>query len=232
MTHCPRPQCSQHLYVDGTCPTHGEPPTVLPADVVAELTGERATKQPHQHWTAEHRARLLALATRERSGTDIARELTAEFGTARTLKSVKHQLERLGVSKPRVHGQKRATRKRLAPMTPRSRWTAPEVAAIEDGERTEVGILVRARGEKAVINKAYRMGAPLRSSDGCMSVRQVSERWKVRHPSLLGWIDRGLLPATKNGDLWRIDPGDAERLVPKLKREAARNAGRKAWWKS
>lgn len=230
MTYCPRPHCSQHLYLDGTCPTHGEPPAVLAPDVVAELTGERATKAPHQHWTAEHRARLLALATRERSGTDIARELTAEFGTARTLKSVKHQLERLGVSKPRVHGQKRATRKRLAPMTPRSRWTAPEVAAIEDGDAVEVKILLKARSPMAVAVKASRIGAPLRSSDGCMSMNQVGRMYRVHDVTLLNWLNRGLLPATKNGDLWRIDPGDAERLVPKLKREAARNAGRKAWW--
>ena len=63
-----------------------------------------------------------------------------------------------------------------------------------------------------------------------MSVRQVAQRYHVRHATVLEWIKRSLLPAQRAGRLWRIDPIHAEKWVPRLKRASQANAGRRGWW--
>lgn len=199
------------------CIAHGEPPDEASESPIVP-------RDPHRPWTSEDVALARSLATPERSNGDIAAQL------GRTEKSIKHLFERLGVSKPRVRGKPRGPRNRgwAGQQRTRKRWSDEEDAALEDGEVT---ILVRARSHWAIASRAKRLGQPLRSGDGAMSVRQVAVMFDVRHPTVLDWIGRGLLPATRAGNLWRIDPGTAERVVPGLKAASRAHAGHKAWWR-
>lgn len=214
MTPCPR--CHELSPRADWCIRCGELPEPLPDDVAAELYGERATKAPHEKWLPAERARLLELATRERSGTDIAEILTAEFGTVRTLKSVKHQLERLGVSKPRVRGKKRPKRKAVATGgAPGKRWTEEELSALHDGE---VKIVGTSRTPAAIAAKRSREGIS-RYSEGWMTISEVAREYKAPRRRVQRLVQWGQLPAVRvNSRLVLIDPADAERLMPILRK--------------
>lgn len=220
MTSCPRARCGRLLYRDGTCPVHGEPPVDLAADVRAELEAERAPKDPHRPWTAEDEA-YVRLHRFDMTGPEIAAAL------GRSHKAVKHWFERHKMSNPRKQ-RARAKRHWSAPGTPGGPWTDEELWLLETGD---IKILSRSRSRAAIAFKATALGIPVRSGDGAMSLRQVSARWRVRPDTVGEWVRRGLLPARRSGTMWRIEPDDAERLVPGLRREGMANHGRNGWWK-
>lgn len=209
---CPR--CDRPLLRDGTCLTHGEPSY---APVSMPIT----TRTPRPKWTPEERAILRAAANDPTiTGPELARRL------GRPHKGLKHQLARLGLSKVRAKSAPRKART-WATARPRGRWTDDEVTALEAGDLT---ILYRARGKWAVVAKAKREGCPVRSGDGCYSVRQVAEHYRLRPNTVCDWIGRGLLPARRSGRMWRIEPSVADRVIPILKRATRANNGRKEWW--
>lgn len=220
MSYCPRPGCGRPFYRDGTCPVHGEPPVVLPADVRAELEAERAPKDAHRPWTPADEAFI-----REHRFDMTGPEIAAALG--RSHKAVKHWFERHRMSNPRKQ-RARAKRHWSAPGTPGGPWTDEELWQLETGDLKS---LYRARSRAAVAVKATRIGAPIRSGDGAMSLRQVAERWHVHPNIVMEWVRRGLLPARMSGRVWRIEPDDAERVMPDLKAAARANNGKKGWWK-
>ena len=230
MTHCPRPLCPHPLIHGIGCIAHGEPPTVLAATQAASLSRERATRRASVPWTEEH-WRFVEARAGKMSGREIARELTWAFGIPRTWKAVKHQFERRCVSKPEVRSALRVPiRKRaLVALGPGSRWSAPEIEALEDGEVT---ILMRGRSRWAIVSRAKRMGIPIRSGDGMMSMREVAQRYRVGSRIVWQWISRGLLPARMSGRVWRVEPEVAERVVPILREFAQVSHGRRGWWAS
>lgn len=226
-SHCPRAGCPHPLIRGFGCVAHGEPSVVLAPEVEAELTGERGKRTAAPRWTPEQWAFVLSRAS-EDSASAIAAALTKTFGVKRSFKSVKHQFERHHFAKPPVRSGRRApTKKPVVEMRPGGRWTGTEKAALDDGELT---VLVRVRSRDAIEAQARRMGTTARSGDGMQSVRQVSREHRIHHAVLLHWINRGLLPAERNGDLWRIDPAMADAIVPLLSRVSHRMAGRRGWW--
>lgn len=209
---CPR--CGNRLLRDGTCLTHGEPSST---PIAAPIT-----KRPERRrWSDEEKALARALA----ADPSITGPLLAER-LGRPHKGLKHQLARLGISKVRGKPARRKPRQHVGGR-PRSHWSQAEIELLEDGETKT---LSRSRSKAAIAKKATELGCPLRSGDGCLSLRQVADRWSVRPDTVRAWTERGLLPATRAGRMWRIDPGDAERVVPRLKRMARANHGRKGWW--
>jgi hypothetical protein len=220
MTHCPRARCGRLLYRDGTCPVHGELPAELAADVRAELEAERAKKEPFRPWTPEDEAFIRA-----HRGDLTGPEIAAALG--RSHKAVKHWFERHRLSNPRKQ-RERAKRHWSAPGMPGGPWTDEELWLLEAGE---MKLLSRSRSRMAIKLKATRLGIPLRSGDGAMSLNQVAQHWRL-HPDTVGlWILRGMLPAKRAGKMWRIEPDDAERLVPGLMAASRANHGRKGWWR-
>ncbi len=212
---------------DGGCINHGQPSVALAVEQAAALQREKRTRKASPRWTAEHWEYAESLSE-TMSGSEIAKALTARFGIKRSWKSVKHQFERRRVSKPEVRSATRTvTRKAVVAMGPRKHWTVPEVAALDDGEVT---LLYRVRTKNAVKAKARRIGTTVRSGDGMMSLRQVAQRWRVHPNVVLQWVNRGLLPAERNGDLWRIDPATADAIVPVLAKVSRRMCGRPGWW--
>lgn len=219
MTHCPRAACGRRL-IHGSCWVHGEPPVALAPAVVAELMAERAPRDPFREWTEEDEQRIREYSE-HMTGPEIAEALE------RTHKGVKHWFERHGMKNPRK-SRPRKPRHSSAPAKPGSPWTEEELWLLETGE---LKTLYRSRSRAAVALKATRLGIPVRSGDGAMSARQVSESWNVHPNVVIEWIDRRLLPARRAGRMWRIEPDKAERIVPLLMKVARANHGRKAWWK-
>jgi len=220
MTYCPRVRCGRLLYRDGTCPVHGELPAVLADDVRAELEAERAPKDAHRPWTPKDEA-FIQQHRHDMTGPEIAAAL------GRSHKAVKHWFERHRMSNPRKQ-RARARRHWSAPGTPGGPWTDEEMWLLETGD---IKILQRSRSLAAIAFKATALGIPVRSGDGAMSIRQVSERWRIRSNTVCDWVARGMLPAKRAGSMWRIEPDDAERLVPGLAAASRANHGRKGWWR-
>jgi excisionase family DNA binding protein len=52
-----------------------------------------------------------------------------------------------------------------------------------------------------------------------LSVTQVAELFAVNRQTVQAWIDRGELPATKIGRLWRIAAEDVWPMVPRTIRD-------------
>lgn len=217
VNHCPR--CQRVLFVDrrngdAWCKDHG---TIT----IAPATEGIIPRDPHNPWTPEHEA--FALANQDRLSCG---EIAVALG--RTKKAVKHWFARHKIRKPRVTSQRRYT-----PKTPPAErrayrhWSNEEIEALEDGE---VKILSRARTRMAIHVRASRLGQPIRSGDGCLSARQAAATYSIRPTTITQWAERGLLPAHRRGQLWRIDPIDAERHIPRLARQAQANNGRKSWW--
>lgn len=219
MTRCPRGACGRVL-IHGECFVHGEPPVVLAADVRAELEAERAPKDPHRPWTPADEA-FIRLHRGDMTGPEIAASL------GRSHKAIKHWFERHRMSNPRKQ-RARAKRHWSAAGEPGGPWTEEELWLLESGE---VKLLLRSRSWLAIKLKAGRMGVPVRSGDGALSLRQVAEEFRIDCRVVWQWIGRGLLPAKRSGRMWRIEPDDAARLVPELKRQASANHGKKGWWK-
>lgn len=209
---CPR--CGGLLLRDGTCLTHGEPS-------YAPVSGPITPRTARPKWTEEEKALARALAT---NPTITGPQLALLLG--RPHKGLKHQLARLGISKTRGKSAPRKAR-HLTGLRPKQHWSDAEIVALESNDVT---ILIRSRGKWAVISKAKREGCPLRSGDGCYSLRQVSDHYHVRYATVHGWVGRGLLPAKKSGDVWRVEPSVADRVIPILKRATRANHGRKGWW--
>lgn len=193
---------------------------VLAADVVAELQAERAPKDAARPWSEEDEA-LLREGVRTMTGPELAAKL------GRSHKAVKHALERRGLRNPRKQ-RARAKRHWSAPGTPGGPWTEEELWLLECGDLKS---LYRSRSKAAVAIQATRIGAPLRSGDGAMSMRQVAERWRLHPNTVMEWIRRGQLTARLSGRVWRVEPDVAERLVPDLMAAARANHGRKGWWR-
>lgn len=209
---CPR--CAGLLLRDGTCLTHGEPSSIPVAEPITP-------REARRKWTEEEKARAIALASsHDYTGVQLAALL------GRSHKGLKHQLSRLAVSKTRAKSAPRKAR-HLTGLRPKTHWSDDEIVALESNDVT---ILIRSRGKWAVIGKAKREGCPLRSGDGCYSLRQVSAQYGVRYPTVHGWVGRGLLPAKRSGDMWRIEPAVADRVIPILKKATRANHGRKGWW--
>ncbi len=230
MVTCPRPGCGKTLVRGIGCIDHGEPAFVLAEEAAARLKAERQKKRPSHRWTAEHWAFIVEHAD-TLSQSAIARALTKKFGIKRSLRSVKHVMERRGLHKQPVPATARTAPKQARHWSERPAgtwWSDDEIEGIEDGK---LKLLYRRRSPAAVKVKASRVGIPLRSGDGAMSVRQVAERWRIHPNVVLEWVKRKLLPARRNGRLWRIDPEVAEVYVPALRglARAASGAGR-GWW--
>lgn len=201
----PCQRCSGQM-VRGSCFSCGWEPV--------EITAEPIVAQaPHVGWSRAEEAFLLSTQT-TLTGREQARELTTRFGVPRSWKAVKHWYARRGISKPAVRGERtRAPRQDLGGCPGRP-WAPAEVEALEDGD---VRILSH-RSRAAIVNRAYRLGIALRSSDGCLSLRQVASMHRV-HPQIIHrLIKRGVLPAHRNGRLWRIEPHDADALGVYLRR--------------
>lgn len=218
---CTRHGCSRVL-VRGWCSAHGDAAPAIPEAVAAELAAERAPRAAYDRWTPAEIT--FALEARGRLN---AREIAQALG--RTRRGVKNWFGRAGIPLPPVAGRKRkAPAKRIAAKA-RGHWSASEVAELEDGETK---LLTRGRSWAAIKKKAWHIGQPVRSGDGAMSPRQVAARWHVNHEVMRLWVSRGLLPATRSGKMWRIDPDVAERLVPEIKRFARAANGRRGWWQA
>jgi len=209
---CPR--CAGLLLRDGTCLTHGEPSSIPVAEPITP-------REARRKWTEDEKARVIALAA---DPTITGVQLAALVG--RSHKGLKHQLSRLAVSKTRAKSAPRKART-WATARPHGRWTEDELTALET---QELRLLIRSRSSRAVVCQASRLGSPLRSGDGCYSLRQVSVQYGVRYPTVHGWVGRGLLPAKRSGDMWRIEPAVADRVIPILKKATRANHGRKGWW--
>lgn len=213
-----RPSCPVCgvLLRHGECVVHGSPRDELmaPEDV---LRAEREPPDPHRPWSPAEVAYALKAA-----GSMTSEEIGEALD--RSAKSVKSWFRRNNLSLPRVKG-KRHDEDGPAP-DPRHgrRWSAEELALMEDGQ---MRILLRSRSETAIVRKASRDGMPLRSSDGCLSARQVAATYGVRPATIIAWIDRGMIPARQSGGLLRIEPDDAARIVPRLKSARSRRPG---WW--
>jgi len=219
MSRCPR--CGAVL-IAGWCAVHGEPAPEIPADVLAELVAEREPRAAHVPWTDEEIAYAL-----EARGSMNSREIAQALG--RTRRGVKNWFGRARVSLPPVSGRPRCPRKTGIASKGQWFWSRAEIEALEDGETK---LLLSGRTWRAIKRKAWHIGQPLRSGDGAMSMNQVARRWAQQDRTVLNWIRRGLLPARRSGDVWRIDPDVAERLVPELiKRSRAAN-GQRGWWQA
>lgn len=215
------PKCRKPL-IRGTCLTCGtpsEPPTASFEDEAS-----------YREWSDAEEAFLLA--TMHTLTCDAQTEALAAMcppgEKPRTPKAVKQWYSRKRVRKPRARAEKQAAGAGVATgAVPGRRWTPEEDALLEDGE---LGILAHLRSPDAIVRRASRLGAPLRSGDGAMSVRQAAQASNVHHSALLRWIGRGLLPAHRNGDLWRIDPLDVELIIPTLKRAGpVKRCAAKSW---
>lgn len=220
MKTCPRPGCGRRLHSDGTCWTHGTPPEQLTAPLEELIQPEDEKKKAAPKWTkAEER---FALAN---NGKMTGRQMGKMLG--RPYKGVKAWFRRNGLHLLPVAGQERKHWGRLPCPGAGKPWTEDEEAAIEDGE---LGILGRARTKKAIANKASNMGIPIRSGDGALSVHQVAKQYQVRRHTVQSWVKNKLLPAKRSGDVWRIDPEVARRVVPELRQRARASNGVHGWW--
>lgn len=180
---------------------HGEPRAVPVAEPIV-------APEPHERWTEAEVG--FALARRDvMTNAEIASALTALFPERpRTEASVKRWFQRNGVVKQRLR-RKARRRAALRGVGVRPRWTEAEVLALEMGEMQ----FLRHRSANAIYWKRWRLEGGVRAASGFMTGREVARAYGVAEVRVRRLIRAGVLPATKGGRDWRIDPADAERVL-------------------